>query len=107
MLLIRYTFIIGIPEATTPSALVTVVLAVITFWLFPIFSMSHVWIPPLFYFQGSILGTQINDDVCLYGWTSPVNLVLCSVFNIGIYATDLPQMIFDVILFLIGKQVHS
>lgn len=32
-------------------------------------------------FSRFILCTQINDDVCLYGKTSPVNLVLCSVFN--------------------------
>ena len=67
MFFTRHTFIDGIPEATPTSALVTVVLAVITLWLFPIFSMSHVWIPPLLNFQGSIWGTQINDDVCLYG----------------------------------------
>ena len=66
MFFTRHTFIVRIPEATAPSALVTVVLAVVTLRLFPIFSMSHVWIPPLFYFQGAILSTQINDDVCLY-----------------------------------------
>ena len=44
------------------------------------------------------------DRLHLLIWYS---VQFCSFFYIGISVADLPQMIFDVILFLIGKQVHS
>ena len=41
------------------------------------------------------------DRLHLLIWYSVLFLI------VGIYVTDLSRVIFDVILFLIGKQVHS